>query len=75
VNLRIVDLLVFQIFPSGEKVEYRVCGDSTGASYLGCPTTSLLKIKYPENSLGQGVKICSGQSHFHEYKLENCFQV
>lgn len=75
VTLSILDLLIFQIKASGEKVEYRVCGDSTGASYLGCPSRSPLKIKYPENNLGQGVKICTGQSHFHEYKLENCFSV
>lgn len=68
VTLSILDLLIFQIKASGEKVEYRVCGDSTGASYLGCPSRSPLKIKYPENNLGQGVKICTGQSHFHEYK-------
>mmetsp|Transcript_35200 Transcript_35200/g.81113 ORF Transcript_35200/g.81113 Transcript_35200/m.81113 type:complete len:996 (+) Transcript_35200:75-3062(+) len=74
VLLSMLDLVIVA-FVSGTKVEYSLCGDETLASYVGCPTQSLLKIKYPENNLGQGVKICSGQAHFHEYKLENCFTV
>lgn len=72
VKLSILDLVIFHI-KGGAKVEYRVCGDPTSSAYVGCPEKSPLIVKYPQNSLGQGVKLCSGQAHFHEYKLENCF--
>lgn len=74
VRFSLLDLVIVA-FAAGEKVEYSICGDPTLASYVGCPEQSMLKIKYPENNLGQGVKICSGQAHFHEYRLENCFTV
>ncbi|CAJ1365351.1 unnamed protein product [Effrenium voratum] len=74
VSLSIVDLVVFHYTEAG-KVEYSVCGDPTVSSYVGCPELSPLKIKYPKKNLGQGVKLCSGQAHFHEYKLEHCFDV
>ncbi|CAE6936648.1 unnamed protein product [Symbiodinium natans] len=72
VLLAVLDLVVVA-FTGGEKVAYSICGDPANAFYVGCPIQSMLKIKYPENNLGQGVKICSGQAHFHEHKLENCF--
>eukprot|EP00439_Symbiodinium_sp_Y106_P031461 s3555_g3.t1 len=75
VMFSLLDLVIVASAATGEKVEYSICGDPTLATYVGCPEQSMLKIKYPENNLGQGVKICSGQAHFHEYRLENCFTV
>eukprot|EP00437_Effrenium_voratum_P013978 CAMPEP_0181454092 /NCGR_PEP_ID=MMETSP1110-20121109/30059_1 /TAXON_ID=174948 /ORGANISM="Symbiodinium sp., Strain CCMP421" /LENGTH=635 /DNA_ID=CAMNT_0023578425 /DNA_START=62 /DNA_END=1969 /DNA_ORIENTATION=+ len=81
VNVKVAELVFHEFRENGDVIEYSICGRGSLTwkdkhFYLGCPETNPLSIVFPDDALGEAVKICYGSVPSSEKAVQsNCFNV